>query len=124
MATVTAILGASSDRRKYGNKSLRAHVAAGHRVIPVNPTETEVEGLPAVASLARIEEPVDRISVYLPPPVTRRLLSEIAAAGAREVWFNPGAADSETIAEAQRLGIAVVDGCSIVDLGFSPAQFP
>jgi len=52
------------------------------------------------------------------------MLPAIAAAGAREVWFNPGAADDAVLAEAKRLGISAIDGCSIVDLGLSPSQFP
>ena len=119
-----AILGASSERRKFGNKSLRAHRQAGWEVYPVHPKETAVEGLPAFASLADLPQPVERVSVYLPPPVTRSLLPAIAAAGAREVFFNPGAADPETVAEARRLGIPAREACSIVDLGLRPSDFP
>lgn len=119
-----AILGASSDRRKYGNKSLRAHRQAGWEVFPVNLEEREIEGLAAYRTLADLPAPVERVSVYLPPPVTRRLLPEIAAAGAGEVFFNPGAADRETAAEARRLGISVREACSIVDLGLRPSDFP
>ncbi len=119
-----AILGASSDRRKYGNKSLRAHRQAGWEVYPVNLEEREIEGLAAYRTLADLPAPVERVSVYLPPPVTRRLLPEIAAAGAREVYFNPGAADRKTAAEARRLGIPVLEACSIVDLGLRPSDFP
>ena len=119
-----AILGASSERRKFGNKSVRAHHQAGWRVFPVNPNETEVEGLPAYPSLADLPERVERISVYLPPALTLAKLPEIAATSARQVWFNPGAADADVRAEARRLGIPAIDGCSIVDLGLSPAQFP
>ena len=119
-----AILGASSERRKFGNKSLRAHRQAGWEVYAVNPGESEIEGVRAYASLAELPGPVERVSVYLPPPLTRRLLPEIAAAGAGEVFFNPGAADPATIAEARRLGIPVVEACSIVDLGLRPSDFP
>ena len=119
-----AILGASSERRKFGNKSVRAHVQAGYTVFPVNPKESVVEGITAYPSLADLPEAVERISVYLPPPVTLQLLPEIAAANAREVWFNPGAADDAVLAAAKRLGIPVHDACSIVDLGLSPSQFP
>ncbi|MGE0640269.1 MAG: CoA-binding protein [Thermoanaerobaculia bacterium] len=122
MANV-AILGASGDRSKFGNKSLRAHLQAGYRVFPVNPRESEIEGLTAYPTLAALPEPVERLSVYLPPAVARRLLPEIAALGAREVWFNPGAADEGLLDEAKRLGIPAIDGCSIVDLGLSPSQF-
>lgn len=119
-----AILGASKDRAKFGNKSVRAHVAAGYEVFPIHPKESVIEGLTAYGSLADLPQAVERISVYLAPPVGRALLPEIARAGAAEVWFNPGAADRELLDEARRLGIAAIDGCSIVDLGLSPSDFP
>jgi predicted CoA-binding protein len=122
METV-AVLGASRDREKYGNKSVRAHLHAGYKVYPINPRETEIEGQPAFAALAGLPEKVDRITIYLPPAVTREILPEIAAAGAAEVFFNPGAADDTLVAEARALGIAAIEACSIVDLGMSPGQF-
>ncbi len=119
-----AVIGASGHRHKYGNKAVRAYQAAGYRVFPVNPHEAEVEGLPTVGVVTDVPEPLDRISVYLPPPITLSVLPDIAAAGAREVWLNPGSADERVLAEARQRGIPVRQGCSIVDIGFSPAQFP
>jgi uncharacterized protein len=121
-----AVVGASNDRRKFGNKCVRAYLKAGWKVFPVNlsPQEREIEGLPSVTSVRDVPGELDRISVYLPPPVTLEILPEFAAKGAKEVWMNPGAADGTVIAEARRQGIPVVSGCSIVDIGFSPAQFP
>jgi predicted CoA-binding protein len=119
-----AVLGASGQRTKYGNKAVRASQAAGWRVYPVNPHEAEVEGLATHGSVDQVPGPLDRISVYLPPPVTLSVLPAIERAAAGEVWFNPGSADPEVLAEARRRGIAVRQGCSIVDIGFSPAQFP
>ena len=43
---MVAVVGASSDRKKFGNKALRAFTAEGHTVIPINPNETEVERYP------------------------------------------------------------------------------
>lgn len=122
-----AILGASRLRHKFGNKSVRAHLHAGWDVHPVNlsPAEGSIEGLETVSKLADVAvAKLDRISVYLPPPVTMELLPEIAASGAAEVWFNPGSADHRVLDAARALGIRAVDGCSIVDLGLSPSQFP
>jgi len=119
-----AVLGASSIRSKFGNKCVRAYQAAGYKVFPVNPYEPEVEGLKTYPRLADIGEPLDRISVYLPPPVTLEMLPEIAAAGAGEVWLNPGAADAQVVQEARRRAIPIVQGCSIVDVGMSPSMFP
>lgn len=123
MKTV-AILGASSDRHKFGNKSVRAHLKAGYRVFPINPRETEIEGQTAYPTLAALPERPERVSVYLPPAIGLELLPDIAATGANEVWFNPGASDDAVLAEAERLGVPAIDGCSIVDLGLTPAEFP
>ena len=119
-----AVLGASRLRNKFGNKCVRAYRAAGYEVFPVNPAEREVEGFTAYRSLADIPAELERISVYLPPPLTLKMLPDIAAKGAQQVWFNPGSADARVLEEARRLGIAARPGCSIVDIGYSPTQFP
>lgn len=119
-----AVLGASSNRSKFGNKCVRAYREAGYQVYPVNPGASEIEGLAAYRSLAEVPAEVERISVYLPPPVTLEMLPEIAAKKAGEVWLNPGSADAQVLEQARQLGIPIRAGCSIVAIGLSPAQFP
>lgn len=120
-----AILGASSDRSKFGNKSVRAHLAEGYEVYPINPKGGQIEGLDVYATLADVPvESLDRISVYLPPQVTLGLIEEIAAKGCRELWLNPGADSPELIARAEGMGLNPVVACSIVDVGRSPGEFP
>jgi uncharacterized protein len=121
-----AILGASADRSKFGNKAVRAFVARGYTVYPVNPKGGEVEGLPVVTSLAQIPADVelDRISVYLPPAVGLKLLPEIAARGTRELWLNPGSESAELVAAAEQQGLNVIQACSIVAVGMSPHDLP
>jgi hypothetical protein len=119
-----AILGASADRAKFGNKSVRAHLRGGYDVYPVNPKAETIEGLPAYPSLGDVPvNLLDRISVYLPPDVGLKLLPQIAAKKAREVWFNPGSESPELLQKARALRINTVAGCSIVDLGLSPGEF-
>ena len=91
-----AIVGASVDRSKFGNKSLRAHAQAGYDVYPVNPKGGTIEGYAAYRSLAEVPlEHLDRVSIYLPPPLALAVLDEIAAKGCDEVWFNPGTESPE-----------------------------
>ena len=68
MKTV-AIIGASSDRQKFGNKAVRAFREQGYQVYPVNPKEPEIEGLPAYKSIADVPGRPEMITVYVPPPV-------------------------------------------------------
>ncbi len=119
-----AVLGASSHHEKFGNKCVRAYLSAGWQVFPVHPTEMEIEGLPVYRRLADVPGDLERISVYLPPARTLEILGEIAARGAAQVWLNPGSADTRVFEEARRRGIPAVPGCSIIDIGLSPARFP
>lgn len=115
-----AVLGASTDRSKFGNKAVRAYQQRGFRVFPINPKEATVEGLPALASVRDLPERPQLISVYLPPPVLLKMLPDIAARGCDELWLNPGTDTDEVLADAERLGLPVIQACSILSLGLSP----
>jgi len=119
-----AVLGASQDRRKFGNKAVRAFLASGWRVYPVTPNATTVEGLPAYRSMDEIAEPIDAITLYVPPTVGLQLLPAIAAKKPAEVWVNPGAGNAELEARAAELGLPAKFACSIVAIGRSPNEFP
>ena len=121
MKTV-AIIGASNNRNKFGNKAVRAYVQQGYTVYPVNPKETEIEGLPVYRSVLDVPSRPQRISVYLPPSVLLKVLPQIAAKGCDELWLNPGTESEEVLAEAERLGLNVVQACSIVGIGLSPGR--
>jgi predicted CoA-binding protein len=123
MSKVVAIIGASSDRRKFGNKALRAFQHQGHTVIPVNPNEKEVEGLPAVASVLDIPGPVDMATFYVPADVGVRVLDDVARKKIPEVWLNPGADTDAVIARARALGIDPVVACSIIAVGENPYDY-
>lgn len=119
-----AVLGASADPDKFGNKCVRAYLHVGWDVHPVNPKGGEIEGLTVHTRLADVPVELDRISVYLPPVITMATIPEMVEKGAGEVWLNPGSADHRVLDAARTAGLHVVDACSIVDVGLSPAQFP
>ena len=119
MKTV-AIVGASTDRAKFGNKAVRAFVRQGFAVYPVNPKETHIEGLPAFKRIADVPVRPSLVSVYLPPPVLLKVLPDIAAKGCDELWLNPGTESPEVLALAEQLKLNVIQACSIVGIGLSP----
>ncbi|MBI1313367.1 CoA-binding protein [bacterium] len=118
-----AVIGASRDRSRFGNISVRAHRQKGYQVFPINPHAAEIEGLPAFASLSELPvKHLDRMTVYVPADVGLALLDEIAAFDVNEVWFNPGSCDARIRARAAELGLKIIEACSIVDLGISPGS--
>jgi predicted CoA-binding protein len=117
-----AIIGASKDRSKYGNKAVRAFLQQGYKVYPVNPNEKEIEGLTAFERIVDVPERPGMVSVYVRPGILLTLLPEIAAKGCDELWLNPGTESYEVLAEAERLGLNVIQACSIVGVGVSPSR--
>lgn len=115
-----AVVGASTDRTKYGNKVLRCYMQNGREVVPVNPRADEVEGLKAVAGLAALGDPPPAVSVITPPAITVKVIEEAAAAGIRHVWLQPGAESPEAIERAKSLGLDLIHSgpCVLVVLGF------
>jgi hypothetical protein len=123
MTKTVAVVGASSNRAKFGNKALRAFQAQGYHVLPINPNEPEVEGITSYASVLDVPGPIDMATIYVQPDVTLRLLDEFARKGIPEVWVNPGAEDDEVMAEARRRKMHVIFACSIIGIGRSPSEF-
>jgi predicted CoA-binding protein len=123
MPRTVAVIGASSDRRKFGNKALRAFQRQGYRVIPINPHEAEVEGLKTYASVLDVPEPIDLATLYVPPDIGTAVLSDIARKQIGEVWVNPGAESEPLLARAHELGIRPIQACSIMGIGESPSSF-
>jgi hypothetical protein len=117
-----AIIGASNNRAKFGNKAVRAFLQQGYTVYPVNPNQTTIEGLAAYKSILDVPLRPQRVSVYLPPQVLLEVMPDIAAKGCDELWLNPGTESDEVLAEAERLGLNAIQACSIVGLGVSPAS--
>ena len=84
-----AVVGASIDRSKYGNKVLRCYQQHGRAVFPINARADEVEGLKAYATLASLPLKVRAISVITPPAITEQVVREAAAAGVTHIWMQP-----------------------------------
>jgi predicted CoA-binding protein len=116
-----AIVGASNDRRKFGNRAVRAFRRQGYDVRPVHPTLAEVEGLPAYPTLGAIPGRVDIVSFYVPPEIGIGLLDAVAAKAPREFWINPGAGSPALLARAATLGLTPIQACSIIAIGEVPA---
>jgi predicted CoA-binding protein len=123
MAKTVAVVGASNDRRKFGNKALRAFKAEGHTVIPINPHETQVEGVRAYASVLDVPGDIDMATVYVQPETAMQLLPEFERKRIGEIWINPGAESDELMAEASRRHLNAIFACSIIGVGRNPSEF-
>jgi predicted CoA-binding protein len=122
MKTV-AVVGASSNRGKFGNKALRAFEHQGYRVIPINPKEAEVEGHKAYPSVLDVPGKIDLATVYVPGAIGVKVMDDLAKKGIAEVWLNPGADDRPVVDRARALGLKTIVACSIIGIGESPSRY-
>ena len=118
-----AVVGASADRGKFGNKAVRAYVSQGWDVFPVNAKGGQIEGLDVCTSLADVPVKIDRVTLYLAPQIGLKLLPDIKQVAPGEFFVNPGAESDELIAAANALGLEPILACSIVEIGASPSEF-
>jgi uncharacterized protein len=123
MPRTVAVIGASSDHRKFGNKAVRAFHAHGDTVYPVNPHERLIEGLAVYPSVLAIPGPIDMATMYVPPEIGVQILDELARKGVGEVWLNPGSESDALVARARALGLNVIEACSVIGIGDSPSRY-
>ena len=119
-AKTVAIIGASTDPRKFGNRALRAFRRQGYTVIPINPKEAQVEGLKSYRSVLDVPGSIDMATFYVPPEIGQRVIAEVAQKRIPEVWLNPGSESDELIRLARALKLEPILACSILGIGENP----
>jgi predicted CoA-binding protein len=115
-----AVVGASRDRAKYGNKVLRAYRQNDREVVAVNPNADEIENVRSYPSLAALPAGVHGVSIITPPPVTAAVIDEAVALGIGHLWLQPGAEDDEAIERARAAGVNIIahGPCALVVMGY------
>lgn len=107
-ANTIAVVGASSDPGRPSHRIFGMLLGAGYRVIPVNPTEDEVLGQKAYASLRDVKEPVDIVDVFRRAEATPEIADDAVAIGARAFWLQLGIESEEAARRASRGSLLVV----------------
>lgn len=118
-----AIIGASNDRAKYGNKAVRAYTERGDTVYPIHPAEPAVEGIKAYPSVLDVPGEIDVASFYVPPEIGLQVIEQVARKGIHRVLLNPGAESEALLQRAAELGLEATVACSILRIGRSPREF-
>jgi hypothetical protein len=111
-----AVIGASPKPDRYAYRAMEMLREYGHRPIPVNPAFPEVLGERCYASIIEIPGNVDTATLYLRKARSDKLIDQILQAHPSRIIFNPGAENPELAAKAEKAGIEVVEGCTLVML--------
>jgi uncharacterized protein len=107
-----AVVGASSLDEKPSHWVSEYMIEQGYRVIPVNPDEAEVFGVPCYPDLASVPEPVEFVNVFRRPEYCAGVVREAIDTGAKVVWLQLGIVSDEARRLAEAAGIKFVqDRC-------------
>ena len=107
-AETIAMVGASSKADKPSYGIMRQLQAAGYKVIPINPRETEVLGERAFPSLADVPQRIDIVDVFRRAEDTPPIADEAVKVGARALWLQDGITSEDAAARATAGGLVVV----------------
>jgi len=107
---VWAVVGASTDPSKYGNRIFRDLRGAGYTVYGVNARGGEIEGQGLYASLADLPEKPAVVDTVVPPTVTEQIVRQCAELGLTRVWMQPGSESEAAVEFCGEHGIGVVYG--------------
>jgi len=118
---VVAVIGATDNPRKYGNRIYLDLKGKGFRVYPVNPSRDSVDGDPTYASLADLPERPDIVDFVVPPTRTLRILKQANELGITTVWIQPGAESDDVVTYLDEHGFNyLMDACIMVESLVSP----
>ena len=110
-----AVVGASNARHKYGNIILKDLQRKGFTVLPVNPTEDEVEGRACHASVDEAPGPIDIIDFVIPPQMSLEVVRDLDPEKYRVLWFQPGSFDERVLEAARSFTHVVAGPCIMVE---------
>lgn len=111
-----AVVGASTNRERYGNRIVRKLHEHGFKTIPVSPKYDEVEGLKTYPSLLDIEGPIDVVNFVVNPSIGLKVLDECIQLGIKKIWLQPGTVSEALVSKAKENNIEVEEACILVAL--------
>ncbi len=84
----------------------------GYRIIPVNPSATEILGEKCYPDLRSIPDSVDVVDIFRRPEEAPAIVEDAIKVGARAVWMQKGVVSEEGASKARATGLMVVmDEC-------------
>jgi predicted CoA-binding protein len=109
-----AVVGATDNTEKNGNRIFKNLAKRGYEVYPVNPNLKELEGVKCYPNLADIPVKVDVVDFVVPPKVTESILKECKELGLKNIWLQPGSESDAAIAYCRDNNLKVVYGTCVM----------
>lgn len=111
-----AVVGLSPKPQRPSHQVARYLMGAGYTIVPVNPGQDTILGLPCYPSLKAIPTQVDMVDIFRRPEAVLPIVEDAIAIGAKFIWMQEGIVHKEAAAKAEAAGIIVImDRCTKID---------
>jgi predicted CoA-binding protein len=108
------VLGASNKPQRFSNMAIKKLIQHGHKVIPIHPRIAEIEGVPVVSDMNKVDERIDTLTLYVGPQRIHPMIEKIVTLQPKRVIFNPGTESVELENQLTEHNIAFVRACTLV----------
>jgi uncharacterized protein len=103
-----AVVGFSSNPKKFGNMIYKSLIEKGYKVYPINPKGGMINAVQCYANIASLPEQVDGVIIVIKPLETEKVVQQALSEGIKRVWIQQGAESKEAIKYCEDNGISVV----------------
>jgi len=111
-----AVVGLSPKAGRPSNQVATYLLGAGYHVIPVNPGQAEILGLPCYPDLLAVPEPVEIVDIFRRPEDVGAIVEQAIKIGAKVIWMQQGIVNETAAAMARSAGLKVImDRCLKTD---------
>ena len=115
-SSIIAVVGLSPKPHRPSHQVSRYLMEAGYTIIPVNPGQDSILGLPCYPNLRAIPSPVDTVDIFRRQEEVLPIVEDAIAIGAKYIWMQVGIVNEEAAARAETAGLVVVmDRCTMID---------
>jgi predicted CoA-binding protein len=111
-----AVVGLSPKQHRPSHRVARYLMEAGYTIIPVNPGQDSILGLPCYPNLRAIPAKVDMVDIFRRPEAVLPIVEDAIAISAKFIWMQEGIVNAEAAEKAEAAGLRVImDRCTMVD---------
>lgn len=114
MSKIWAVVGANQKAEKYGNMIYKKLKLKDYQVYPVNPVYNEIEGDKCYKNLSELPVVPEVVCMVVSPDRAVAVLEEASKLGIKNIWFQPGTYNDETIELIDKLELTAAYACVLV----------
>lgn len=111
---VFAIIGATTNKEKYGYKVFKSLIASGYNVYPINPNYKKIDDNICYPSLKEVPQKIDVVVTVVPPNVTEKIIPQLKKLGITKLWMQTGSESEKAIELCKQCNIEEIHGTCIM----------